>query len=310
MTEQISINEYPIFEKGIFKQNPALFNAYFKNTPDHQKKKYEKAKRTLPKYEETYKWQLIQGPGFSGATHPGTCKIFNGIMTATTHPVYNSDCMYINPSQNVFAISDPPGVTTFSRTLITDLDEHLQTEPVENLEYLINKVNKNAGAGLRDRATLVLIHFPQNQPGKAQVLHSGDSYLFHVNISKGTIARLDAVPNRWGTPNAHFKLVPVEFGEGDIFVLASDGISAVRPRDQNNGLDEVVFSQLSNDPDNFVFNVTQNCNEVFEEQNGGRVRTSFGGGDDISVVLVDPSKLQPSEEESHIVGGYVVWNSK
>lgn len=306
----VTIQEYPVFEKGVFKKFPALFDAYFKNTPDHQKKKYQQAKRTLPKYEGTFKWQLIQGPGFSGATHPGTGKIFNGVMTASTHPVYNSDCLYINPSQNVFAISDPPGVTTFSRGLITELDKLLQTKPVENLEVLVNEVNRNAGSGLRDRATLVLVHFPKNQPNEAQVLHSGDSYLFQVNTHKRIIARLDAVPSRWGTPNAHFELTQVDFSEGDIFILASDGISAVRPRDQDNGLDEVVFSHLSSDPENFVFNVTQNCNGIFEEQNAGRTRTAFGGGDDISVMVIDPSKLQPADGESHIIGGYVAWSSK
>ena len=61
-----------------------------------------------------------------------------------THPVYNSDCLYINPAKNVFAISDPPGITTFSRTLITELDKLLQTQAVENLEALVNEVNQNA----------------------------------------------------------------------------------------------------------------------------------------------------------------------
>ncbi|MBT4511189.1 MAG: SpoIIE family protein phosphatase, partial [Chloroflexi bacterium] len=293
MTEQINISEYPVFEKGIFKQYPALFDAYFRNTPDHQKKKYQKTKRTLPKYEETFKWQLIKGPGFSGATHPGTGKTFNGVMTAATHPVYNSDCLYINPSQNVFAISDPPGATTFSRTLITELDEYLQTEPVDELGSLINKVNKNAGMGLRDRATLALVHFPRSHSSTAQVLLSGDSYLFQANIPQRTLKRLDAVPNRWGTPNAHFELTQVDLTEGDIFILASDGISAVRPRDQDNGLDEVVLSHIHSDPENFVFNVAQNCNVIFEEKNGERVRTAFGGGDDVSIILVDPAKLQP-----------------
>ena len=142
------------------------------------------------------------------------------------------------------------------------------------------------------------------------MLHSGDSYLFHVNISKGTIVRLDAVPNRWGTPNAHFELVQIDVAEGDIFILASDGISAIRSEDQDNGLDEAVLTHITSDLDNFVFNVTHKCNGIVEEQSVGRMRTIFGGGDDLSVILIDPAKLQPSDEQSHILGGYVVWNSK
>ena len=307
MAKHISIQEYPVFEKGVFKKHPALFEPYSRNIPEHQKKKYQKMRKALPKYEETYQWQLISGPGFCGTTHPGTGKIFHGVMTGATHPVYNSDCLYVNPSQNVFAISDPPGITTFSRGLITQLDERLQSEPVGNLEAIINEVNRNAGNGLRDRSTLALIHFPPDNPGKALTLLSGDSLLFHGNTLHKRITRLPAVTNRWGTPNAYFELQQVNITEGDFFVLASDGITAVRPNGKAVKLDTIILNLAISDPDNFALNVAITCNQIIEEENAGQVRTTFGGGDDISVTLIDPAEFRPDRsEKSYILGGYFI----
>jgi hypothetical protein len=301
----IDIQEYPVFEKGIFKKYPALFDAYLRNVPEHQKKKYQKARKTLPEYEETYKWPVIKGPGYCGTTHPGTGKTFTGVMTGASHPVYNSDCLYINNSQNVFAISDPPGATTFSRGLITELDKLLQTESVENLEAMINEVNRNAGAGLKGMATLAIVHFPLGS-SKALFLLSGDSILFHGNAVKQKIYRLEAVPNRWGTPSVYFELQKIDIIEGDFFVLASDGITAARPPGNNSKFDKVVLNLASNDADNFALNVATACNAVNEEENNGRARTFFGGGDDVSVIMIDPQKLQPADsKKSYILGGYV-----
>ena len=252
---------------------------------------------------------MVEGPGFCGATHPGAGKVFHGIMTGATHPVYNSDCLYANPSKNVFAISDPPGVTTFSRGLITELDRLLKSESIENLETMINKVNRNAGTGLRDRATLALIHIPLDSP-KASFVLSGDSILFHGNVIQQKICRLEAVPNRWGTPNAYFELQQIDTAEGDFFVLASDGITAVRPANTTTKLDETILNLINDDPDNFALNVATNCNVIVEDENAGRVRTIFGCGDDVSVMLIDPLKLEPSDsKKSYILGGYVEWKT-
>ncbi len=306
MAKHISIQEYPVFEKGIFKEHQVLFDPYSRNIPEHQKKKYQKARSTLPKYEGTYQWQLIDGPGFCGTTHPGTGKTFHGVMTGAAHPIYNSDCLYVNPFQSVFAISDPPGITTFSRGLITELDRLLQKNSVENLEAIVNEVNRNAGAGLRDRATLALIHFTPENPHKALALLSGDSYFFHVNAIRQTISRLEAVPNRWGTPNAYFSLQQIDISEDDFFILASDGITAVRPANQDIKLDEVILNLAISDPDNFAFNVAATCNQIIEEENAGQVRTTFGGGDDVSIILIHPAKLQtPDSSKSYILGGYI-----
>ena len=306
----IELQNHPVFRKDIFKEYPALVNSYFKNVPDHQKKKYQKARNTLPKYEDKYQWQTLNGPGFCGTVHPGAGKVFHGAMIGATHPIYNSDCLYVNPSQNVFAISDPPGITTFSRGMITELDKLLQAGPVEKLEDMINEVNQNAGSGLRDRATLTLIHFPTINSDVGLALLSGDSYFFHCNSLKKTISRLEAVPNRWGTPNAHFKLVSVKISKGDFFVLASDGITAIRPTDQDSKLDEIILDLAISDPDNFALNVAQICNEITEEENAGQTRTVFGCGDDLSAIIIEPAKLQPPDSsESYILGGYIEWKT-
>jgi hypothetical protein len=306
MAEHISIQEYPIFEKGIFKKHPALFAPYFHNLPEHQRKKYLKAKRNLPRYEGSYTWQSITGPGFCGSIHPGTGKIFHGIMTDATHPIYNSDCLYINLPQRVFAISDPPGITTFSRELITELDRLLKRESAANLEAVINKVNRNAGTGVRDRATLTLVHFPFTNPYKALALLSGDSYFFQGNTTEQRISRLQASPNRWGTPNAYFKLQEIDISEGDFFVLASDGISAIRPRSVDLNLDTTILNMATGDPNNFAFNIAQSSNEIIEEEIAGKTRTVFGCGDDVSVILIQPKKLQPApSRENYIFGGYI-----
>ncbi len=300
----VDIQEYPVFEKGIFKKHPALFAAYLQNIPDYQKKKYQKARKAIIKYEEEYKFPVIKGPGYCGTTHPGTGKIFFGAMTGATHPVYNSDCLYVNHSQNVFAISDPPGATTFSRGLITQLDKLLQTESVDNLEAMVNDVNRSAGAKLRGMATLALIHFPSGS-SKASFVLSGDSILFHGNTIEQKISSLEAMPDRWGTPSAYFELQQIDIVEGDFFVLASDGITAVRPHGNDIKLDNIVLNLASSDEDNFALNVATACNDVIEEKNAGQVRAFFDSSDDVSVIMINPQKLQPADtKKSYILGGY------
>jgi len=306
----IQIQEYPVFEQGVFQRHPALFDPYFHNTPEHQRKKYQQARRKLPKYEEKYRWPVIRGAGFCGTTHPGTGKVFHGVMTGSTHPVYNSDCLYVNTARQVFAISDPPGITTFSRDLITRLDELLSSESARNLETFINEINRNAGTGLRDRATLSLIHFPSEYPDKARVLLCGDSHLFQGNFVHRRISRLEAEVSRWGTLNARFRLKTIDISEGDFFVLASDGISAVQSANHNRDLDQTILDMVIDDPEGFALNIARNSNQIVDQEAAGRTRTVFGCGDDLSVVLIDPARLAPSlTSGSYILGGYVEWRT-
>ena len=168
MTSPIHINYYPVFEKGTFEKYPALFDRFIQNTPGHIKKKYQKAWKTLPQYEETITWPSVIGPGFCGATHPGADNVFVETMVGSSNFIYNSDCVYINPSQKVFAISDPPGITTCSRKLFTKLNDYLQTGSTENIETIVNKLNRETSLG--DDATLTLICFPEKNPVAKRVM--------------------------------------------------------------------------------------------------------------------------------------------
>lgn len=310
MEKTVSIQEFPVFERGVFKRNPALFDAYHRNIPDHQRQKYERARRSLHRYEETVTWQVIRGPGFCGATHPGAGKIFNGVMTGDMHPVYNSDCLYVNPTRRVFAVSDPPGVTTFSRGLMTELDSLLQDDLGLDLEEAVNKVNREAGSGLRDRATLALVHLPYDDLGRcggsAQVLVAGDTALFRGNLREKSLERLSAYASRWGTPNVYFDMQAIDVHEEDFFIIASDGIVAVRAGESEMSIDEALLDVAATNFDGFAFEIARRCNDIVQEQTIDRVRTAFASGDDISLILIDPSRLQPTaSSESYILGGYV-----
>ena len=229
-------------------------------------------------------------------------------MTDSTHPMYNSDCLYINPEKRIFAISDPPGITEFARELITKLDHLLKSDSAENLEFMINEVNKNAGTGLRDRATLSLVHFPPAFHRKANFLLCGDSHLFYGNINTKKISRMQAEPNRWGTLNAVFELKQIDIQKGDFLILASDGISAIRSMNESHDLDNLLLDMVVTDPLNFALDVTRKCNRIVTQESAGITRTTFGCGDDLSVVLIEPEKLDLlNEDNSYILGGYVEW---
>ncbi len=308
MSNGVSIYNYPLFEKGVFEKHPSLFNVYFRNAPEYSKKKYKEAQKTLCKYERTFTWPLVSGPGFCGATHPGAGKTFNGIMVGTNTPVYNSDCLYINPLKNVFAISDSPGVTTLSRGLFKELDRCLQNKSVYDLETIINNLNRQIL--LKDQATLTTICFYKDRSSggfdKALAFIAGDTFLFHGNVFQGKMMQIEDDPNFLGSSIDGFKPVHLDIAEGDFFVIASDGITAIRPARQGVRLDDTILSHVNSDCEGFGFSVIQACNRIIEEQAAFGLRTSFNGGDDISVILVIPEKLDNTvSEDSIILGGYV-----
>ncbi|MFO8010945.1 MAG: SpoIIE family protein phosphatase [Dehalococcoidia bacterium] len=311
MSYPVDIRDYPIFEKGVFKTHPELFEPYFRNTPDHVKKKYDRARKSLPKYEGTFTWQTISGPGFRGAVHPGAGKIFNEVMTGSSHPVYASDCIYVNLCQQVFAISDPPGATSLSRSLLTQLDRYLTERPALSLEEAVNNVNKEAGTGLKERATLSLVHIPPVASGtgltKSVVMLAGDSHLLHGNRITGSIKRIEAYSSRWGTPNVDFQTRSIELDEGDFFIMTSDGISSIRASQTDMNIEELLVHSIINNWDGFAFDVIQRCNSLIEERNSNQVKIRFNGSDDISILAVIPSSLNTNVgPEKHILGGYVV----
>ncbi|MBM3132201.1 MAG: protein phosphatase 2C family protein [Chloroflexi bacterium] len=308
MSDYFTIRHHPVFKKGVFKDHPALFNAYFQNTPEHLKRKHAKARRSLTKYEGTISWPVITASGFCGATHPGASKVFNGIMLGPYTPVYNSDCMYVNPSQSVFAVSDPPGMTTVSRKLFEQLDGMLKTRPTCDLEAMVNELNREMR--LKDRATLTLVSFVRDEPGaqfaRAQALIAGDTHLFHGNVAQGRMSRIEGNPSFWGSSSIYFEPVTIDLADEDFFIIASDGITALRSLHSDVRMEDVLWRYLDEGFDDFAFRVTQDCNRVFEETKANGMRAWFGGGDNTTVCLVCPAKLGfPDSAESIILGGYM-----
>lgn len=308
MTNGVRIQNYPLFEKGVFEKHPSLFNAYLRNMNGHLKAKYQKARKTLSRSGQTLTWSLVSGPGFCGATHPGAGKTFNGIMVGSNTPIYNSDCLYVNPSQHIFAISDSPGVTTFSRNLFIELDQCLKTELTDDLEKIINDLSKQIRAN--DHATFTTICFLRNGPveefNKALAFIAGDTFMFHGNIVQGKVRQVEGNPNFLGTPNIYFDPIYIDIEKGDFFVIATDGITAATSGCQDKRLEDALMEHIDSAPEKFASNVIQACNRITEEKTPVGLRTSLGGGDDISVLLVYPEKLSNAvSEDSIILGGYI-----
>lgn len=309
MTNPFYINYYPVFEKGAFEKHPALFERFIQRTPDHLKKQYQKARETLPQYEGTITWPLLIGPGFCGATHPGAENIFISVMVSSDSFTYNSDCLYVNPSQKIFAISDAPGITTSSRKLFAKLDDYLQTGSTDELEIIINALNKETSRD--DGATLSLICFPKNKSdnrlGQALAFIAGDTYLFQGNIFQRRMTRIEGNPEFMGTPHIHLEPKRIELTEGDFFVIASDGILSIRANNKETSLEEILLGHINSEMENFAFSVVETCNQSVEERIYDRVITRFGGSDNVSALLVCPEKLIESNcKESFILGGYIV----
>ena len=66
-------------------------------------------------------------------------------MVSPNDPIYNSDCLYVNPVQKVFAISDAPGRSTSARKLLTKLDHYLQADSTDSLTSVVNDLNEKTG---------------------------------------------------------------------------------------------------------------------------------------------------------------------
>ena len=308
MNKLINIDRFPLFEKGIFEKYPALFDRFIHHNPGNSKKKYQEARKLLPEFERTITWPMITGPGFCGATHPGSENMFSKIMSRQNSLIYNSDCLYVNPLQNVFAVSDAPGVTTSSRRLFEKLDQSLKERPINDLETIINGLDRDTN--ISSRATLCLVYFPrrvsENGPPKALALSAGDSYVFHGNIFNGEIRLIEGNPSFIGSPEISPELEVIELSSGDFFILASDGIDDITLYNQDTGLGETLWKQMNDGPENFVFNAIKTCNSILERRLSSRKITMFGGIDNVSVLLIFPDKLREiNQKQSFILGGYI-----
>lgn len=308
MTGYFSLHYYPVFEKGIFGKYPTLFARFTGHIPEHLKEKYRQTRETLLQYEDTITWSLLVGPGFCGATNPGAENIFVSTMVSSNSLVYDSDCLYVNPAQKVFAISDAPGVTTSSRKLFVKLDHYLRTGSPDNLETIINDLNKKIGVD--NSVTLSLICFPRNKSDRrlsqALAFIAGDSCLFQGNIFQKRMTQIEGKPDFIGTPYLHLEPVRLELAEGDFFIIVSDGILSLRMNNQETSLKEILWKHLNGDLENFAFNVITSCNRSFEERIFNQVITRFGGDDNVSALLVYPERLIETDcQKSFVLGGYI-----
>jgi len=206
MTASIKITHFPIFEKGIFRRYPELFDRFFQEASGYMREKFQTSRQILEECEEVETWPCITGPGFAGATHPGANNVLIETMYSERKYIYNSDCLYVNPGKRVFAVSDPPGKTTSSRRLFKKLDRFLETESPDSLNHFINQVSKKTSYD--DAAALSLVYLPlpriNGSPTEAVVYLSGDILLLHGNRVEKSLSPITGNPQFIGTSHAEF----------------------------------------------------------------------------------------------------------
>lgn len=307
MTNHFSIQYHPVFEERIFEKHPDLFHRFTHRTPQHLQKEYQESLETLRRYEGVITWPIITGPGFSGATHPGTDNVLVTTIVSPNDPIYNSDCLYVNPAQKIFAISDAPGRSTASRKLFAELDHYMQSGSTDNLTAMVNDLNEKTG--MEDGATLSLAYFPQTEPGnglnEALVFIAGDTYLLHGNIFGRRMTRIEGNPEFMGFPHIHLEPKRIHLDRGDFFVIASDGILSIRVNNYETRLEEILMDYVEGDRHSFALSVIRSCNRLVAERVYDRVVVRFGGSDNVSVLLVYPEELTDIDcKESFILGGY------
>jgi hypothetical protein len=303
MAQDIYVRNYPVFEKGTFHSHPDLFGRFQQNAPDHLQSKYEKQWLSLPRYEQAITWPLVTGPGFCGATHPGADTVFVDIMVGINTYVYNSDCLYVNPARRIFAISDPPGITTGSRRLFERLDGYLKTAS-DDLEAYFNRLNRETRP--EEGATLSLVYFPPRRPGIAQAIIAGDTFLLYGNAPRGELRALSGCQDFIGTPYATFESQEIPYGPGDFFLIASDGILSLLNTDPTRKLESALRPYINGSLDHVVLRVMTACNAYYQEKVYDRVFSRFGGNDNVSILLIRPESLEEATSANSLVlGGYI-----
>lgn len=307
MTDLFKLESHPVFEKGIFQKHPALFDRFAHYTSDTMKAKFRKAWESLQFYEGSITWPLVSGPGFCGGTHPGADSIFLDTMLGSNNFIYNSDCLYVNPSQKVFAISDPPGITDTSRRIFTRLDRLLKKGNIDALDTILNNLNKETKVD--DGATLCLIAFPESRQAghhRAIAFVAGDSYLFHGNLSSGQLKSVEGSPNFFATPYTSLTPIYIDLSEGDFFIIASDGILSIRGDDREKPLEDALQKRVDGEMEGFAYRAIRDANRYLEERINNQTLSRFGGSDNISALLVYPEGLaNVSSQDSFILGGYI-----
>ena len=305
MNQIFQIQQFPIFPRGTFNTHQNLFVRFGENTSGHLKQKYEETWQGLTRFEETITWQMLTGPGICAATHPGADNVFVEIMVGINSYVYNSDCVYVNPSRKIFAVSDPPGITTGSRRIFEKLDGFIHQNSIkDNLQHTINRLNREMNPS--EGATLSLLHFRKHIPHATQSFIAGDTFLFHGNLQDRTMQIIKGQDNFIGTPYAEFHPIEHLVKPGDFFLIASDGILSIKTDSTPGRLEDIMLNYLENDWRTFVPALMNAANAFYQEKIYDRTFSRFGGKDNISLLMVFPEELGEFEtEKSYILGGYL-----
>ena len=308
MTASTKITHYPIFEKGLFAKHPELFDRFFEQASGYMREKFETSKQFLIDAEEVETWPIVTGPGFSGATHPGANNILIETLYSEKKYIYNSDSLYINSHQRVFAISDPPGKTTSSRRLFKKLDRFLETDTPDNLEAFINQVSKDTRYD--DAAALSLVYFPltsQVTESQAVVFVSGDILLYHGNLLKNEIAPISGNSQFIGTSHATFESQNIKLDKGDFFILASDGVSSLLLNNGQATLDITLMDLFQSNPEQFISTIVHRCNAYYTVQSDGmKPIPRLGGDDNVTILSLFPDQIPEFDDsQSYLLGGFL-----
>lgn len=294
------INLHPVFAEGTFRGHPDLLTRFTRHAADHMIGRYERAWQILLAYEGALRWPLLSGPGFHAATHPGADTIFSDTMAGLEDSLYNSDCVYVNPAERVFAVSDPPGITDSARRLFERLDGILGME--DDVEGLVNRLNHEMPAG--ESTAFCLLRILPGDPGTVAAMVAGDALLFHGNARQRTVRAIPARAPFLGTPYAVFQARKIPLAPDDFFILASDGILSLKGNDPDRRLEDLLRDHLDGDEELFVLRAMEACNGHFVQEVLGRTVPRFGGCDNVSLVFVRPDGLRTDHRrKSFILGG-------
>lgn len=303
----VEIEHNPIFEKGTFRKHPEVFERFYHHASSYLLKKFEISRTILAEYEDDITWPSITGPGFSAATHPGSDTILINTMFEGSPYVYNSDCLYINPRDRVFAVSDPPGVTTSSRRLFNKLDRCLSDGSPDSLEEIINRLNGNTS--YNDNATLSLVYIPdgtsEDTQSEAIVFVAGDTILFHGSLSRNALKRIDGNPHFIGTTHAYFEAQAIPYQTEDFFIIASDGILSLLSNASEESIEEVLLTYVNDGLEGLASAAVRHSNAYYRQMANDNEIPRFGGNDNVTVLVIHPDNLMDTESDDvFMLGGY------
>jgi len=302
---ELYIQQLPVFPRGTFARHPDMFDRFQQNAATHLREKYETLWQGISRYEEIITWQMLQCPGVCAATHPGADNVFVEIMVGINSYVYNSDCIYVNPNRKIYAVSDPPGITTGSRRIFEKLDGYIRQHSIkDNLQNTINRLNREMNPS--EGATLSLLHLRQHWPFTTQSFIAGDTFLFHGNLRSRTLNSLKGQEYFIGTPYGEFSPMESRLQPGDFFLIASDGILSIKTGQTTGTLEEIILGYLESDWRTLVPRLMNIANAYYRETIFDRTFGHFGGKDNISLLMIYPEEIaDEASEKSYILGGYL-----